>query len=302
MVTHQDQCQLWIVQQALFHDVCIVLIQGAGALVHQEDRAVMDQGTGDGHTLFLPTGEVAAFLTHDGVQAVGHGGQIARQGAVPQGLLHLLIGERLAQGDVVPDGGVEQEHVLFYIAHLLLKLFRGKILGIFAIKADSSAVVRQPAQQEFQQRGLSAAGGAGEGVLAALLKLEGQVLQNGLFTVLKAEAINGDGALYRVNSRLGLAICSAIVDGDAVKVSLGGCQGQTQSRNLFDAAADVAAQVAGASKCGLDDDSIEGQHDHQDGGSNAQQGLEVSDKTGGNRTLDIQWVGLEAFPCPLLCL
>ena len=38
---------------------------------------------------------------------------------------------RFTQGDVVPDGGVEQEHVLLDVAHLLLKLLRGEVLGVF---------------------------------------------------------------------------------------------------------------------------------------------------------------------------
>ena len=106
----------------------------------------MNQRAGNGNPLFLSAGEIAAFLAHNGVQTVRHGGQIARQSAVPQGLFHLLVGERLAQGDVVPDGGIEQEHVLLNVAHLLLKLLRGEVFRVFAIKADCPAVVRQPAQ------------------------------------------------------------------------------------------------------------------------------------------------------------
>ena len=72
----------------------------------------MDQCPGNGHTLFLSAGEVAALLAHDGVQAIGHEGQIVCQGVVSQGFFHLPVSKRPAQGDVVPDGGIEQEYVL----------------------------------------------------------------------------------------------------------------------------------------------------------------------------------------------
>ena len=59
----------------------------------------MDKSTGNGHTLLLTAGEVAAFFANDGIQTVRHGGQIAHEGAVPQGLLHLLVGKRLTHSD-----------------------------------------------------------------------------------------------------------------------------------------------------------------------------------------------------------
>ena len=118
VVADQDEGQVRVGEEALFYDIRVLLVQGAGAFVYQEDGAVMDKGPGDGHPLLLPAGEIAALLAYDGVQAIGHGGKVAGQGAVLQGLLHLFIGEGFAQGDIVPDGGVEEEHVLLNVAHL----------------------------------------------------------------------------------------------------------------------------------------------------------------------------------------
>ncbi len=64
VVADQDQRQFRVGQQAFFHDVRVLLVEGAGPLIHQEDRAVMDQRTGNGDPLLLSAGEVAALLTH----------------------------------------------------------------------------------------------------------------------------------------------------------------------------------------------------------------------------------------------
>ena len=70
MVAYQDQGEIRVGQQALLHDVRVPLVQGAGALVHQENGAVVNQGPGNGDTLSLAAGEVAALLPRDGVQAI----------------------------------------------------------------------------------------------------------------------------------------------------------------------------------------------------------------------------------------
>ena len=58
VMANQDQGQVRVGQQALLHDVGVLLVQGAGALIHQQDAAVMDQSTGDGHALLLAAREV----------------------------------------------------------------------------------------------------------------------------------------------------------------------------------------------------------------------------------------------------
>ena len=69
----------------------------------------MDQCPGDGYPLLLAAGETAPLLPHRGVQPLRHVRQIARQSAALEGLFHLLIREVPAEGDIVPDGGVEEK-------------------------------------------------------------------------------------------------------------------------------------------------------------------------------------------------
>ena len=42
VVADEDQCQVGIGQQALFHKVGVFLIQCTGALVHQQDGAIVN--------------------------------------------------------------------------------------------------------------------------------------------------------------------------------------------------------------------------------------------------------------------
>lgn len=72
VMANQDQGQVRVGQQALLHDVGVLLVQGAGALIHQQDAAVMDQSTGDGHALLLAAREGVAFLAHRRIQTLGH--------------------------------------------------------------------------------------------------------------------------------------------------------------------------------------------------------------------------------------
>lgn len=53
VVADQQQGQVRVGKQVLFHDVGICLIQGAGSFVDQQDLAPVDQGPRDGNALLL---------------------------------------------------------------------------------------------------------------------------------------------------------------------------------------------------------------------------------------------------------
>ena len=132
------------------------------------------------------------------------------------------------------------------------------------VEPDGTAVVRQPAQQELQQGGLPAAGGTGEGVLAALLELEGQVLQDGLFTILEAEVLHSDRAVYLSQFGVSLGLGIICVDGDFLKIGLGGGEGQQELRHIPQTVGETSAQVAAAHQGTLEDHALDGQHTDQD--------------------------------------
>ena len=130
-----------------------------------------------------------------------------------------------------------------------MKLFRGEVLGVFAIEADGAAVVRQPAQQQLQQGGFPTTGGAGKGVFTALSELEGQVLQDGFLTVLKTEVLHGDRTVHLLQSGVSHGLSIICVDGDVFEIGLCGGQGHTVVGDSPQTVDDPGGQIAGADHC-----------------------------------------------------
>ena len=105
----------------------------------------MNEGSCNCYPLFLAAGEGASLLTHRGIEAKGHVGEVSGQSAVLEGFLQLLFCKGLAQCDVVADRRVEKEYVLGNVAHLFLQLFRGVVCCVPAVEADGTIIVREPA-------------------------------------------------------------------------------------------------------------------------------------------------------------
>lgn len=198
VVADEDQCQVGIGKQALFHKVGVFLIQRTGALVYQQDGAIVNQGTGNGDTLLLTAGKITAILTYNGVKAIGHGGQICGKGTALNGRMQLLFREIFTQCDVLPNRSIEQEHILLNVTHLLLELSGCNGVNVHIVKRNRTGVVRQPAQKQLEQSGFSTAGGSCQGILFALFKVEGGIFQDGLFLIIaERNSIYRNGGFQR---------------------------------------------------------------------------------------------------------
>ena len=160
----------------------VFLIQRTGALVHQQDGAIVNQGTGNGDTLLLTAGKITAILTYNGVKAIGHGGQICGKGTALNGRMQLLFREIFTQCDVLPNRSIEQEHILLNVTHLLLELSGCNGVNVHIVKRNRTGIVRQPAQKQLEQSGFSAAGGACQGILFALSKRKEASFRMGFFS------------------------------------------------------------------------------------------------------------------------
>ena len=171
--------------------------------------------------------------------------------------MHLLLGKVLAQGDIFADRGVEKEHVLLDVAHLLLQLLGGVVFGVLTVKSDGPLVVREPAEEELQQRTLAAAGGAGEGVFAALLEGGGEGVQDRLLAVAEAHVFHADGVLDGDQLLEGFGLELAGVDGDAVEVGL--CCGDLQAliRQIVQSIGDRPDEVRAGGKDRRGQDPLE---------------------------------------------
>ena len=173
--------------------------------------------------------------------------------------MHLLLGKVLAQGDIFADRGVEKEHVLLDVAHLLLQLLGGVVFGVLTVKSDGPLVVREPAEEELQQRTLAAAGGAGEGVFAALLEAEGHAVQDRLLAVAEGEVFDCDLPLYGFRAVRGCGVLAAVMDCDAGKIGLAGGEAQAVIGYLSQTVKNITTQLASREVSGYRDQLLNSQ-------------------------------------------
>ena len=91
MGDHDDQAVLGHLPQQVHHLYRGLAVQSAGGLVSQENVRVVDEGTGNGHSLHLAAGELVGPLVH--VVGESHLLQGLLGPAVPLGLGHPGQGE-----------------------------------------------------------------------------------------------------------------------------------------------------------------------------------------------------------------
>src|SRR5918995_4951330 len=124
-----------------FLDLRLALaVEARHRLVQDQDGGVADDGPGDGYPLALPSGESVApladdglvpiFEVHDEVVGVGCFGG-------PDNLLR--GGVQLAVGDVLLDGGAEQDRVLEDDPDLLAQGLELEVLYVSPIDPDGAA-------------------------------------------------------------------------------------------------------------------------------------------------------------------
>ena len=88
-------------------------VQRGGGFVQEEDRSVLQQGSGDGEALLLAAGELTPFVADDGFIALRLGKDEIVGESLAGGFFDLLLrGIRTPEEDVVVDGVVEKEGVL----------------------------------------------------------------------------------------------------------------------------------------------------------------------------------------------
>jgi len=154
-------------------------VESGGRLVEHKDRRVADDGAGDGNTLALASGERHAALANNGVQALGqlldelHG--VGKLG----GALDLLAGSiRLAVGDVLPEGPVEEHALLQDVADLLAKRLLLEAPDVDAVDANNAIARIVETWHETDDGGFADAGGTDQGRDLAGLDAERHVLDD----------------------------------------------------------------------------------------------------------------------------
>lgn len=139
-------------------------IEGAGGLIEQQDRGVLQEGAGDRDTLALAAGEARPGLAHRGVVALGQGqDEVVRRGLLGGGFDLGLAGLGIGIGDVGADRVVEQERLLGDQGDVMAQARQGQAAHVAPVQGDRAGGHVIEARDQVQDGALAAARRADQG-------------------------------------------------------------------------------------------------------------------------------------------
>ena len=140
------------------HQSLAFRIEGRGGLVEDEDRRILQDGTGDADTLALTTRESSATIADVRIESVfALRNEVVGVGYL-RGLLYLLLsGIVHAKRDVVPERVVEEDGLLIHVAYQLTQVVYAQILHVDAVNQHLALLHIVVAWNEVYHRRLSAA-------------------------------------------------------------------------------------------------------------------------------------------------
>ena len=94
------------------------VIQSTGGFIKEHDRRFAHQGAGNQQALALPAGEIAAALTHKGVQTHGEGRNVLGQSGGAHRLPGVLVGNQRTAGNVLKDRAGHERTLLQHAPYL----------------------------------------------------------------------------------------------------------------------------------------------------------------------------------------
>ena len=186
-------------------------VECGGGLVEDEEFRLVVEGAGEADALALAAGEADAAFANDGFEATGKfvpdevedlgGGG----GAFESGGVDIFLGH--AKGDIGGDRVVDEADFLRHVADAtapgaaVVRAERG------LVDEDATGARDVEAEDEIDEGGLAAAGGADDAERGVFRDDEREPVDHGFFgsRVLEAEVFQGDGGLPAQRSRGGEA-------------------------------------------------------------------------------------------------
>ena len=175
-------------------------VQGAGAVVQDQDLRLLHESPGDGEPLALAAGEVAAILLQEEVQPAGlalhHLLRLGQGQGPPEPLVRGVL---TAPEEVFPDAALEELGALGHHAHLLPEGILGEGADILAVQQDGAGSGVVKPGDEVHESALAAAGAADDADGVPWLRREGDAAEAGGASPLIGEAhipeLHGGSAL-----------------------------------------------------------------------------------------------------------
>jgi hypothetical protein len=167
--------------QGLHYPMTGAGVQTRSRLVEYENGCVADHRAGDGDALALPAGEEPALLPDHGVVALGQcEDEVVRVGGLRRAGYLLFGRTRLAVGNVLPHGPVEDQRLLQEHGDVLAQRVQGEVLRVVPVEPDGARVRVVEAQQQLGDGGLARPALADQRERLARPDAERDLLERGL--------------------------------------------------------------------------------------------------------------------------
>lgn len=150
-------------------------VHGGGGFVHEEDVGIAEEGAGEGEALALTTGELHAVFAEEGVVALGEARDEVVGLGVAGGGFDLLVVDLVieAVADVVPYGLVEDDGFLGDDADVAVPGGGLEVAEVDAVDEYLTFLWLKQAEEDVEEGGFAAAGGADEGDVFAAVDAQG---------------------------------------------------------------------------------------------------------------------------------
>lgn len=187
-------------------DLRLVLGVGeGGGLVQDQDRRVLEDGTGDRDALALAAGQAVAALPDQRVVAVRQSAdEVVGAGGLGGGGDVGIAGVGAAESDVVGDGAGEQEHVLEHHGEAGVKVLRAHVADVDTADAHRAAAHVEEAGDQPHQRRLARPARADQCQAAAGLDPDRDAVDDRARAIGEADLIEIDRR--RADGALGLGL------------------------------------------------------------------------------------------------
>ena len=170
---HRDQRDVGIISLNVLEDSSLrARIHSCGEIVKEQDFRIERQCSRQHDALFLSPGETGSALRHHRVQAQRKRGDKIMKLGRRDGLLHVLLRNCGAEGNVFTNSQIEQDTVLKDKTDLAVHGFLVVSLQGFAIVSDGTGLRLKQSDQDVQHLGLARRGGANNRCHAAYFRGE----------------------------------------------------------------------------------------------------------------------------------
>ena len=164
----------------LNQDLC-TRIDGAGRLIENHDRAVREDGPGNGQKLPLSLGQIRRPLLQPEMIPARQGVDKGVCSGRPGRFHHLFIScPQSSVTDIFHDAAGKQPRILKNQAEYGPEVFPRHLPDIYAAHADFTVVHIIEAQQQIDQGGFSCTGGADDSHLASWLHFQTHIVHQGV--------------------------------------------------------------------------------------------------------------------------